>query len=485
VAEFPQSLLKEFAGANRDITRSNIYRLLSSVDPALSEKGIGFGQFEQIARNPQVRSCMQQRIRAVTSRRLLVAPGSDHPDSAALAEFTRHQLEQVSSRTDLPGKSFDAICEKMLWGIFYGFSVAEAIWQREGNLTILADIRVRNRRRFTFDPLPKLITLENPTGETLPDRKFWWFCYGGDNDDNLAGCGLANWLYLPNLIQNQGLKFWLAFLERFGAPARLVKYPAGTSKEDQDALLEAAYALGSESAAVIPQEVVLELLETSKGSASYQEIFEQMNALISKIILSQTMTTDSGSSLSQSQVHLIVRQEVTDSDCDLLHDSLNSSLIRWLWEFNRGAFPNAEPPIVSRSLERSEDLNARAERDSKLYALGIRLKPAAVPEIYGQEYEIPLPLDAGDSSNLQFAEAGEVVDQFTEQLRDLANKDISAWIRQLRSKLNQAKDLQEFLAQIPDTYSELESAALEELVQEALTAARFAGIYEAEQEASG
>ena len=44
---------------------------------------------------------------------------------------------------------------------------------------------MRNRRRFVFGPdfLPRLLTVETPEGEALPERKFWVLATGADNDD--------------------------------------------------------------------------------------------------------------------------------------------------------------------------------------------------------------------------------------------------------------------------------------------------------------
>jgi phage gp29-like protein len=105
-----------------------------------------------------------------------------------------------------------------------------------------------------------------------------------------------------------------------------------------------------------------------------------MDKAISKVVLSQTMTTDDGSSRSQAEVHKGVADWVVKSDADLLCESFNSGPLAWLVEFN---FPGATPPRVWRNTEPPEDLYVRAERDEKITALGYEPTEQYIEETYG------------------------------------------------------------------------------------------------------
>jgi phage gp29-like protein len=111
-----------------------------------------------------------------------------------------------------------------------------------------------------------------------------------------------------------------------------------------------------------------------------------MDAAIAKIILSQTMTTDNGSSRSQGEVHERVGDTVTESDADLICESFNNSVVRWLTDWN---FPGAAYPKVWRKLESDPDVGILADTDTKLQGLGISLKPEAIASRYGDDYLIP------------------------------------------------------------------------------------------------
>ncbi len=60
--------------------------------------------------------------------------------------------------------------------MWYGYAVAEAIWEIDGGRVRLADLRCRDPERFRFrrDGTPLLITLDTPRGTVLPwDHPFW------------------------------------------------------------------------------------------------------------------------------------------------------------------------------------------------------------------------------------------------------------------------------------------------------------------------
>ncbi|CAK0778387.1 hypothetical protein WCLP8_680002 [uncultured Gammaproteobacteria bacterium] len=61
---------------------------------------------------------------------------------------------------------------------------------------------------------------------------------------------------------------------------------------------------------------------------------DRMNAAIAKVVLSQTLTTDAAGGLYTSEVPKSVRNEVVRADADLVCDTFNRSVARWLTEWN-------------------------------------------------------------------------------------------------------------------------------------------------------
>ncbi|MBZ6383145.1 MAG: DUF935 domain-containing protein [Sphingomonas sanguinis] len=109
-----------------------------------------------------------------------------------------------------------------------------------------------------------------------------------------------------------------------------------------------------------------------------------MDGCIAKIILSQTMTTDNGSSRAQGQVHADVKLEIVAADADLLADTFNSGPARWWTNLNYG--PDVASPMVVRIVEKEDDLQTAAETDKALAELGWVRTEESFKDRYGDGY---------------------------------------------------------------------------------------------------
>jgi phage gp29-like protein len=377
--------LIEYAGTSggRDITRGfvgAIHKWLPSQDSLLEQKSGGdLELYELVAQDDQVKSCLQQRFRALVAKDWEVIPGGEKRIDKQAAEHLEKQLEAIN---------WDNCNEKMLFGIHYGYSAAEILWERQDDKVGIAAIKVRNRRRFHFNADQDLVlkTMQNPLGEDLPERKFWHFCTGADHDDEPYGRGLGHWLYWPTFFKRNGVRWWLKFIEKYAKPTRLGKYPAGATQGEKDVLWNALDSFGDDDRSMIPEGLEMLFLESARsGTVDYKALCDQMDGAIAKIILSQTMTTDNGSSRSQAEVHEGVKDEVIESDSDLLCESFNNSVATWLTDWN---FPGAAYPKVRRKIQVDPDPAAMADTDTKLQGLGISLKPEAIATKYGEDYII-------------------------------------------------------------------------------------------------
>ena len=248
-------------------------------------------------------------------------------------------------------------------------------------------MRSQERFRFDTDLNPRLITPENWEGEELPDRKFWTVTFGGHCSDEPYGLGLAHQLYWLVYFKRNGMKSWLKFLDRFGHPLPLVKYGANATDDEKQQALDIALSLAEDSAAAAPEGLVFELVETARsGTADYTQLVALLDAAISKVILSQTMTTDGGSSRSQAEVHGSVADAVIKSDADLICESFNRTVVTWVTELN---FPGASPPRLSRKTEQDADLKTVADRDKVLFDMGYPPNADYIVETFGEGFRPP------------------------------------------------------------------------------------------------
>ena len=365
----------------RDITRPYMHGLQQPRDPRLL-RSVDWGVYEKILEDDQVFSTLQQRRGAVVSRDWNVVPGDeDDPRSVEAADTLRKNLLRIG---------WDRITDKMLFAPFYGYAVAELMWAPHDGLFQFSNIRVRHARRFRYndDGELRLLTRENMIhGEGLPDRKFWVAAAGASDDDEPYGRGLAEWLYWPTLFKRNGVRFWNNFTDRYSAPTAVGKYRAGTPSSEVDNLLDALQAFATDSGIAVPEGVAIELMHVAQSGSitNFETLCKYMDAAITKVVLSQTMTTDDGASLSQAKVHEGVKLEVVKSDADLLSDSFNEGPARWFTDFNYGT--DVASPRVMRDVEEELDTKHQAETDEILGRTGWVRTEESFRDTYGDGYE--------------------------------------------------------------------------------------------------
>jgi hypothetical protein len=135
----------------------------------------------------------------------------------------------------------------------------------------------------------------------------------------------------PAISKKNMLAFWDGFGELFGMPIRIGK----TVSRDPAEITKVEKMLADMGAApwgLFPEGTEIEIKETARGDAFnvYDRRVERCNSEISKGILNQTMTIDSGSSLSQSEVHLEVFKNIVEADADMVRDIINNRLLPFM-----------------------------------------------------------------------------------------------------------------------------------------------------------
>lgn len=399
-----------------EVTSMHANKLITNPDTVLTGRAGGDYQvYRELLRDDQVHSVWQQRTQALIGKELAVSPGGDSAEDLAAAEALEENLRRLN---------WDEITRRMLYGRFYGYAVGECIWEYRDGIIQFADIKVRKASRFRWTDKGELGLLDpNGTDITvMPEKKFWTYTSGGEDHDNPYGLGLAHQLYWPVFFKRNGMRFWLVFLDKFGSPTVLGKAPKSVldDKERRDRVMSALKSFTSDSTILVEETVVAELLEASRGgTADYSVLQAAMDRAIAKIVLSQTMTTDSGSSRSQAEVHLSVRDDLIRADADLISESFSNGPAKWWTEWN---FPNAAPPRVKRLVEAETNIGEQADLDIKLSELGWEPTEERIRDIYGDGYQRK-ELSGGSTPGIdgfpQFAEmAGRIAAQKIENRSD-------------------------------------------------------------------
>ena len=464
----------------RDITRGFVdgLPLLPNTDKLLMLKSGGdLRIYQEGMRDEQVKACFEQRVRAVVSRPWEVKPGGTKLIDKKAAEFIDEQCKAIR---------FDSITEKMLYGVFYGYGVGEALYAVEDGKVVLdtsrGGIKVRDRRRFGFAPdmSLRLKTSSNPMGEALPEKKFWHFATGSDHDDEPYGLGLAHWLYWPVFFKRSGVKFWLVFLEKFGMPTAVGKYQSGASLPDQNKLLDALGAIQTDSAIIIPEGMTAELLEATRGgTADYTALYDRMDAAIARATLGQTASTQgTPGKLGNDELQGDVRDDIVKADADLVCMSFNATVVKWLVEWN---FPGAALPQVWRKCEDEEDQNTTSERDERISKMGFKPTLKYLQEVYGGEW-VEVKPDPGaqpvkpNAEGTQFAEAVlDELDAFAEDLAGDWERVTDPLIAPIVALAAEAASFAEFQARLPELIRDMDADKLAEALAQGQFAARLWG----------
>jgi phage gp29-like protein len=480
-----------------DITRGYTGPLLTPFDSVLRNRGGDLTIYEQVRSDEEVKAAFGQRQSAVIKCEWRVDAGGERRRDKQAAEWLEKQLKRLR---------WDNVTEKMLFGVFYGYAVAELIYAVDDGMIGIGAIKVRNRRRFRYGKTGDLRLLtQNNMFEGIPCERpyFWDFCCGADHDDEPYGLGLAHWLYWPVLFKRNGIKFWLTFLEKFGMPTALGKYQAESTPAERAALLSATRAIHQDSGIIIPTGMELELVEAARsGTADYKALHDTMNAAIQKATLGQTASTQgTPGKLGNEDLQGDVRDDIIKADADLVCESFNQQIVPQLMAWN---FPDAELPRLWRVTEEDEDLNSRAERDTKIHALGFKPTLAYVQEQYGgqwQESQTPPQLQPGQANTpsaiagAEFAEAGGAVagllrghvnDPPARMVPQLAHETapvLDGWYAQARGLLDTTIEdggtLEDFRDRLLDLLPDLDLDQYAAAMQAAFASARLAGSYEA------
>ena len=115
------------------------------------------------------------------------------------------------------------------------------------------------------------------------------------------------------------LNNWASFMETYGKPIRIGKYRAGTAPDEKNNLWNMVKSLGTDLAAVISENTMIEFVEHKNVSSSsnlYKDLLCFCRESVTKRILGQILTTTSQQtgSYAQAKVHDLVRQDILHGD---------------------------------------------------------------------------------------------------------------------------------------------------------------------------
>lgn len=249
-----------------------------------------------------------------------------------------------------------------------GFSVSEILWDTEGRLWRPASIEWRDPRWFGFEPhTGRGPLLRDDAGNLAPLAPAKFIVHRCKSKSGLPiRGGLARAAAWAWLFKNFDLKAWVIFCEVYGHPLRVGKYGESATESDKAVLLRAVRNISADHAAIVPDSMVLEFIDAkAQGNAVvFEGLAEYLDRQMSKLVLGQTGTTDTGSRVGTANAHERVRADIERSDAAQLAATLNRDLVA---PFMRLNFSGAgRQPHIRIFRPDEENLNDMVERLVKL-----------------------------------------------------------------------------------------------------------------------
>lgn len=261
-------------------------------------------------------------------------------DNSVSKEIGQHVHERL-----LKTPRFEGLVIDLLDGLAKGFSCVEIIWKLEPGEWYPVSYQFVEQRHFVFDAdtmsRPLLRSDDRPLEEEGVElAPYQWIVHKPKIASGIPiRTGLARTAAVAYAAKRWTIADWMAFMDIYGVPIRLGKYPA-TMADKRKELLRAIKQIGSDACAVIPTEMELELIEAKGAASGGATLFEgtatYFDKQMSKLVLGQTMTTDDGSSLAQSKTHETVRWDIRDMDARQVSAVIDEQLIEPFVKLNHG-----------------------------------------------------------------------------------------------------------------------------------------------------
>lgn len=442
-------------------------------------------------------SQMQTRKLAVTGLDWEVQPFSEDEIDKEIADFIDEQLKGI--------ENFDEVLIDMLDAIGKGISIMELAWTVEDGRNVIEDIEYVHPKKLVWDSTTdelKVCTREYPSGVELPENKFVVHKYKAKSGHaSRAGImRVVSWMYL---FKNYDIKDWVSFCEVFGMPLRLGKYDASASESDKKQLMEAIISLGTDAAGIVPSSTMIEFIESQKTTSVeiYEKLARYCDEQISKAILGQTLTSDSGGgSYAQSKTHNEVRHDLTVADAKSLAVTIRRDIIRPLVEFNYGSEANI--PFFGFDCHEVEDQKEVVEIYKTLACdMGLEIPKSHIYKKFnipkpenGEEVLKPpqagmmtaqqQPMETTEELKLK-QEEGQAEQRQVDTIVSIANKQSEDIFREMMKPIfkmiDKAEDMDELQKVLKDEkklrelYQDMESPELEDLIQQGIYLSHLIG----------
>lgn len=498
------------AHPTRGLTPSRLATILDAAEQG--ELTAQFELFEDMEeKDGHIASEMNKRRRACILEWEVVPPQkSPTPAEAKAAAQLDELLQEIPDFEDVLFDVTDAIgkgfaCLEIEWHRVERFWLPKTITHRPQSWFVLhrgyrQELRLRTHQHV--DGVP---------GQAL--QPFGWLTHVHKAKSGyLERSALFRQLVWTYLFKNYSVGDLAEFLEIYGIPLRVGKYPSSASEAEKLTLLRALAAIGHNAAGIIPEGMLLEFHNAATGDPkAFELMMNWCERNQSKVILGATLTSGADGKASTNalgQIHNEVRKDLRDADVRQLNTTLTRDLVYAVAALN-GLAPDGprRSPQFQLNAQETEDLTAYSEALPKLVSIGVQPTVKWAHEKLGipmpQEGEAVLAQSAppgfmgfaglraaasgGPAAVLaaqpQAPQASTPPGAMARQLAAGVAPVVDDWVAQIRALAERARSLEDIRAGLDQLAPGMTLDDYAAAMAEALAAAQLAGRYEVLQEA--
>lgn len=429
-------------------------------------------------------------------------PSSPYPKEKDAAK----QLKELVC--EIP--DFEEVIFDVADAIGKGFACLEIEWTRAEGYWLPKSITHRPQTWFRINRgYREEITLRDETAQGAPLQPFGWITHTHKAKSGyLARSSIYRVLVWPYLFKNYSVADLAEFLEIYGIPLRIGKYPVNSSREEKATLLRALAELGHNAAGIIPDGMTLDFHDPATGDpASFETMINWCERTQSKVILGGTLTSQADGKTSThalGKVHDEVRRDLRDGDAKQVASTLSRDLVYAIAALN-GLAPDGyrRSPRLKFAVEDVEDITTYANALPPLVNLGFKIPRqwaqsrlgVPEPELDDQDILKPVPNAAipqpGVQQDLALATAQNASQpqdppaRMVNQLDAGVSPALAGWVEQIRALAERASSLDELRDGLMGLIPNMSLDQYAEAMRQGLAAAALAGRYEILREAGG
>lgn len=317
------------------------------------------------------------RRRSVSQLDVSIEAASESAAHVKQAEMLRTWLQ----RDELADELFD-----MLDAIGKGFSFTEIIWDTSEGQWLPKRLDYRDPRWFRFareDGRTPLIRSDG--GDiALPPGKFISAVMRAKSGLPVRS-GLARVVAWAWMFKAFTQRDWAIFTQTYGQPIRIGKYGPNADRSEKDTLFRAVANIAGDCAAIIPESMVIEFIESKSVAAStdlYRVRSDWLDQQVSKAVLGQTATTDAiAGGHAVGREHRLVQEDIERADAKALSAILNRDLVRIWIDLEFG--PQEIYPRLKIGREEETDVKLVVESVERLVPLGLKVPIKWMADLIG------------------------------------------------------------------------------------------------------